>query len=195
MLSGKTVGFALTGSHCTIPEVIPEISRLVAEGVQVIPILSTSAATVDTRFGKASDLIKNLRDITGREPITTIVDAEPIGPQKLLDVLVIAPCTGNTLAKIACGITDTAVTMAYKAHLRNGRPVVIGISTNDALSGNARNIGLLLNTRNVYFVPFVQDSPEGKPRSCIADMKLIYDAVVAALEGRQLQPIILGRPS
>lgn len=188
------VGLALCGSHCSYDKVLPVVSRLTARYGSVLPILSETAANTDTRFGTAAALRALLRDLCGAEPITTITEAEPVGPKKLLDVLVIAPCTGNTLAKLAHGITDTAVLMAAKGHLRNGRPVVIGVSTNDGLSGNAANIGLLLGRKNVYFVPFRQDDPEGKPSSLIADMERIPDAVDASLLGRQLQPLLLGAP-
>lgn len=190
-LSGKTIGFGITGSHCTIPEVIPEIQRFMDEGALVIPIISESVANHDTRFGKAAEIIETLKTITGRAPIASIVDAEPIGPSRMLDVMVVAPCTGNTLAKMALGITDSPVLMAAKAHLRNERPLVIGISTNDALGANARNLAYLMNVKNVYFVPFGQDSPTTKTKSMISNMALLVDTVVAALEGRQLQPVIV----
>ena len=157
----------------------------------VIPIVSQTAASTDTRFGTASQLMEQLRQMTGREPITTIEGAEPIGPKALLDVLVIAPATGNTIAKLACGITDTAVTMAAKAHLRNGRPVVLALASNDALAAGAQNIGALLARKHYYFVPFGQDNAEKKPCSLVADFSQIPAAVVAALEGRQLQPLLL----
>ncbi|HHY97746.1 MAG TPA: dipicolinate synthase subunit B [Firmicutes bacterium] len=192
-LSGKTIGFALTGSFCTIPEVLPQVEVLVKQGAEVYPILSHNAAMCNTRFGKAAELVKRLEEITGREPICTIQEVEPIGPCAILDVLVVAPCTGNTLAKLAMAITDGPVTMAVKAHLRNGRPVVIGISTNDALSNNAKNLGILLNTKNIYFVPFGQDDPDKKPNSLISKMDLIPDAILAALEGVQLQPLLVDK--
>ncbi|HHY47363.1 MAG TPA: dipicolinate synthase subunit B [Firmicutes bacterium] len=192
-LSGKRIGFALTGSFCTIPEVLPQIERMVQEGADVYPILSYNAATCNTRYGKAADLIRRLEQITGKEPICTIPDAEPIGPKALLDVLVIAPCTGNTLAKLALAITDGPVTMAAKAHLRNGRPIVIGISTNDALGNNAENLGTLLATKNIFFVPFRQDDAIKKPNSLISDMTLIIDAVVAALDQKQLEPLLVDK--
>lgn len=192
-LSGKTIGFALTGSFCTIPEVLPQVEVLVKQGAEVYPILSHNAAMCNTRFGKAAELVRRLEEITGREPICTIQEVEPIGPCAILDVLVVAPCTGNTLAKLAMAITDGPVTMAVKAHLRNGRPVVIGISTNDALSNNAKNLGILLNTKNIYFVPFGQDDPVKKPNSLISKMDLIPDAILAALEGVQLQPLLVDK--
>lgn len=189
-LKGRTVGFAVTGSHCTLEEVMPEVQRLVTEGARVIPIVSPAVAETDTRFGTANEWIKRLQSITSEPLITSIVEAEPIGPNSLLDVLVIAPCTGNTLAKLANGITDSTVLMAAKAQLRNQKPVVLAVSTNDGLGMNAKNIGLLLNTKNVYMVPFGQDDPYNKANSLKAHMMLIMDTVLAALEGRQLQPLL-----
>ena len=157
---------------------------------QLTPIFSHSAYTIDSRFGTAKEHIHRVAEICGREPLSTIAQVEPIGPKKLLDILVIAPCTGNTLAKLSHGIADGPVTMAAKSHLRNGRPVVIAVSTNDALSGAAENIGRLLNRKNYYFVPFGQDDPEKKPNSMIAHLDLLLPATQAALEGRQLQPVI-----
>jgi dipicolinate synthase subunit B len=189
--SGIKIGFALTGSHCTIAEVLPYLDVLIGEGAEIIPILSPAARDTDSRFGKADDLYRHILDVTGREPITTIVEAESIGPKKLLDGLIVAPCTGNTLAKVAVAITDTSVTMACKAQLRNNRPVVLAISTNDGLSANARNIGFLLNRKGIFFVPFGQDAPQTKQTSLIAKMALIPDTVAAALEGRQIQPVLV----
>ncbi|MBM7854456.1 dipicolinate synthase subunit B [Desulfohalotomaculum tongense] len=190
-LKGVSVGFALTGSHCTIKETLPQVKLLVKEGADVIPIVSNALESTDTRFGRAENWIKELKAVTGREPINTITGAEPVGPKKLVDVMVIAPCTGNTLAKLAAGITDGPVLMATKAHLRNLRPVVIAISTNDGLGLNAKNLGLLLNAKNIYMVPFGQDSPAGKPNSLKANMNLILDTIEAALQGRQIQPVII----
>ncbi|MCR4402158.1 MAG: dipicolinate synthase subunit B [Firmicutes bacterium] len=192
-LAGKRVGVALTGSFCTIPEVLPEVERLVAEGAEVYPILSEKVATQNTRFGKAADIACKLEQITGKEPLCTIQEVEPLGPGKVLDALVIAPCTGNTLAKLALGVTDGPVLMAAKSTLRNGRPLVLGISTNDALGANAKNLGALLNTKNVYMIPFGQDAPESKPSSLVSDMSLMLDAIVGALEGRQIQPLLVDR--
>ncbi|HHV62312.1 MAG TPA: dipicolinate synthase subunit B [Firmicutes bacterium] len=192
-LCGKRVGFALTGSHCTIPEVLPQIENLVRQGADVVPIISSSVANVNSRFCKAADIIRKLEEITGKEPMCTITETEQLGPVAPLDILVIAPCTGNTLAKLANAITDGPVLMAAKAHLRNGRPLVIGISTNDAFGLNARNLGVLLTTKNVYFVPFGQDNPTAKPSSLIADMSLIPETVKSALDGKQLQPILIDR--
>ena len=185
------VGFALCGSYCTFERVLRVVETMAAgEEFDLIPILSENAAATDTRFGRAADHIARLEQACGRPVITTIRDAEPIGPKKLLDILVVAPCTGNTLGKLASGIADSAVTMAVKAHLRNDRPVVLAVSTNDALSGSAANIGALLNRKNYYFVPMTQDDPAGKPRSVVAKMEKIPDTVRAAMIGLQLQPIV-----
>jgi len=172
---------------------MPALADLVSRGADVFPILSEAVATTDTKFGPAAEWTEQVRSLTGRSPILTIPGAEPIGPQGLLDVLVICPCTGNTLAKLANAITDGVVPMAAKAHLRNGRPVVVAVSTNDGLGLNAKNLGLLLAVKNVYFVPFGQDNPEAKPNSLIADFGQVAATVEAALEGRQIQPLLLGR--
>ncbi len=190
-VKGLTVGFAVTGSYCTLKETMPYIQNLVDEGANVIPIMSPAVVHHDTKFGKADFWQKSMEEITSNKIISTIVDAEPIGPQKLLDIVIIAPCTGNTLAKLANGITDTAVLMAAKAQLRNQRPVVIAISTNDGLSINAKKLGILLNSRNIYLVPFGQDSPKKKARSIVAHFPFIKDTILEALEGRQIQPILL----
>lgn len=190
-LAGVKIGFALTASFCTLEPVVQQIEQFVRGGCEVYPIMTREAATVDTRYGKAQEWMERLARITGKPVMTGIVDVEPIGPQKLVDVVVVAPCTGNTLAKLANGITDGAVLMAAKAQLRNQRPVVIAISTNDGLGLNARNLGSLLNTRNIYFVPFGQDSPRNKPNSLIAKMDLLAATIVEALQGRQLQPIVV----
>ena len=178
----------MCGSFCTMGRAVAALCEMTGR-YKIIPIMSETAYSTDTRFGRAQDFIKTVAESTGEDIIHTVKGAEPIGPKKLLDCLVIAPCTGNTLAKLALGITDGAVTMAAKAHLRAERPLVLAISTNDALSGSAKNIGALLDRRNVYFVPFSQDAPQEKPRSCIADFSLIEKTVAEALEGRQLQPI------
>ncbi|MBZ4646376.1 MAG: dipicolinate synthase subunit [Petroclostridium sp.] len=191
-IKGLTIGFALTGSFCTFTKVIPEVANLVKEGVKVIPIMSENAYSIDTRFGKAQDFVQQLEEITGNQVISSISAAEPIGPKALLDALIIAPCTGNTLSKLANAVTDTSVTMAAKAHLRNLRPVIIAVSTNDGLGANAKNIGLLLNTKNIYLVPFQQDDPVHKYNSLIAKMSLIIPTLKKALDGEQIQPIILG---
>ncbi|MBE6935111.1 MAG: dipicolinate synthase subunit B [Ruminococcaceae bacterium] len=185
------VGFALCGSYCTFERVLNVVEDMAAgEEFELFPIMSETAAATDTRFGKAADHIARLEHACGRPVITSIREAEPIGPKKLFDVLVVAPCTGNTLGKLAGGITDSAVTMAVKAHLRNDRPVVLAVSTNDALAGSAANIGALLARRNYYFVPMTQDDPAGKPRSMVAKMEKIPDTIRAAMIGLQLQPIV-----
>ena len=184
------LGFAMCGSFCTFKLVLEELERL-AKDYDITPIMSQGAAFTDTRFGKAEDFRRRVAEICGREPITTIADAEPIGPRALLDVLVIEPCTGNTLGKLANGITDTPVTMAAKAHLRNGWPLVLAVSTNDALGASARNIGTLMNAKNIFFVPMRQDSPRGKPASLVADFSETAAAIKSALEGRQTQPLLL----
>ena len=186
------VGFALTGSFCTLEKTMQAMEETVKTYPQVIPILSETTAATDTRFGRAEDWREKIVSLCGHGIIETVREAEPIGPKGLLDVLVIAPCTGNTLAKLANGIADTSVTMAAKAHLRNGRPVVLAVSTNDGLAGAARNIGELLCRKHYYFVPFRQDDPAGKPTSLVADMTKVTETVTAALEGRQLQPLLLG---
>jgi len=193
MLVGKKIGFVLTGSHCTMSRVLPQVARLISEGADVTPILSPAVATSDTRYGKAAELRLQLAATTGREPWTAFTEVEPSGPKKLFDVVVVAPCTGNTLAKLANGITDTPSTMAVKAHLRNGRPVVIAVSTNDGLGANARNIGQLLNAKNFYFVPFGQDNPFEKPYSLEAKLELLTETIEQALIGRQLQPVLIER--
>ena len=184
------VGFAFCGSFCTFGQVMPQLEKLGEKGYDLYPIFSTFAASTDTRFGPASQWLQRAEKAAGRPPILTIDGAEPIGPKNLLDVVVVAPCTGNTLGKLANGITDTPVTMAVKAHLRNEKPVVLAVSTNDALGAAGRNIGQLLNCRNLYFVPMGQDAPRKKPRSVVANFSLIEEAILAALDGQQLQPIL-----
>ena len=184
------IGFAMCGSFCTHKRALEALGGLLEEGYEVLPVFSESVFETDTRFGRAEDRFREVTALCGREPIHTVVDAEPLGPAVHLDALLICPCTGNTLAKIASGITDGAVPMAAKAHLRNGRPLIIAFSTNDGLSGSAENIGRLLNRKNVYFVPFGQDDPEKKPCSLQADFTLAGAAVSAALDGRQLQPLL-----
>ncbi|HHX17980.1 MAG TPA: dipicolinate synthase subunit B [Clostridium sp.] len=191
LLDGLKIGFALTGSFCTIDKVIPEIKKIIDAGGKVVPIISHSVDKFDTRFGKAENLKKQLRDITGEEIINTVIDAEPIGPKSLLDIIIVAPCTGNTLSKIVNGITDTPVTMACKAQLRNQKPILIAISTNDALGTNAKNIGLLLNTKNVFLVPFGQDGPKNKSNSMVADFSSIMPALTEAVRGKQIQPVFI----
>ena len=184
------IGFAMCGSFCTVSRVFPVMEAL-AEDNKVFPILSAAGSSVSSRFGEADSFITLCERICNRSVIRSISDAEPIGPKKLLDALVIAPCTGNTLAKLAHGIADGPVTMAAKSHLRNGRPVIVAVSTNDALGAAAENIGKLLVRKNYYFVPFRQDDPVNKPTSMVADFTLIPQTLAAALEGRQLQPILL----
>lgn len=184
------IGFALCGSFCTYSKVFPVMKQLSLD-YQVMPIFSDAAYSVDSRFGTAEEHIAAVREICGVEPLHTIAQVEPIGPKKLLDALIIAPCTGNTLAKLAHSIADTPVTMAVKSHLRNGRPVLVAVSTNDALAGAAENIGKLLARKHYYFVPFGQDDAFGKPTSMVADFAKIPQTLEAALEGRQLQPILL----
>lgn len=190
-LTGKRIGFAITGSFCTYEMIMPVIKDLMATGAEVTPILSYNAANLDTRFMKAADFKLFLTETTGKQIVEDIIKAEPIGPKKLLDLVIIAPCTGNTLAKLALGITDTPVLLAAKSHLRNQSPVLIAISTNDALAANAKNLGLLLNTRHIYFVPYRQDNNKKKGTSIVADMDLIIDAAKSALDGKQMQPIML----
>ena len=187
----KNIGFAICGSFCTFNEVFAEIEFLKEDGYNIFPIMSENSYNFDTRFGKASDWQSLLIEITGHQIIHTIPQAEPIGPKKLLDALIIAPCTGNTLAKLASGVTDTCVTLAAKAHLRNARPLIIAPSTNDALGNAGKNIGALLNYKNIYFVPFGQDNYNGKPNSMVANFPLIRSTLEHALEGKQLQPVII----
>ncbi len=188
---GLTVGFAMTGSHCTHDEVLPQMERLVGLGADVIPIISHTVATVDSRFGTADDWKRKIESITGKTPLMTIPETEPFGPSKKLDCLVIAPCTGNTMARLANALTDGPVLMAAKAQMRNHRPVVLAISTNDALGLNAANLARLLAAKDIYFVPFGQDAPEKKPKSMVARMELIPETCLAAIDGKQLQPLIV----
>ena len=189
-LKGKNIGFAMTGSFCTFAKVFEELPRLLETGANVLPIFSQNAQSTDTRFGKAIDFIEKIENLTQNKIIKTISEAEPIGPKKLLDALIIAPCTGNTLGKLANGITDTTVTMAAKSTIRNQKPVIIAVSTNDGLGASAKNIGMLLNMKNIYFVPFNQDDPIKKEKSLVADMSQIVKTAELALEEKQLQPII-----
>lgn len=190
LLKDVKIGFALTGSFCTFTRAFKELEHLIAEGADVYPIISQSVDTIDTRFGNANDFKLKLQGLTGKSIISTISEAEPIGPKSLLDVVVVEPCTGNTLAKIANAITDTPVTMACKAHLRNNRPVIIAISTNDGLGANAKNIGFLLNMKNIYFVPFGQDDSLRKCNSLVAKMELTLPTIIEALKGKQIQPLL-----
>lgn len=184
------IGFAFTGSFCTFAKVIPELQRIASEGADIMPIVSYAVDIFDTKFGRADEWKSKIETITGKKIIRTIVDAEPIGPGTLLDILVVAPCTGNTLGKLANGITDTPVMMACKAHLRNGRPLLLALATNDSLGVNAKNLGILLNSKNVYFVPFGQDDPTKKCNSLMARFELLVPSIEHALKGRQLQPIL-----
>ena len=190
-LEGKKVGFVMTGSFCTFKKTIPQILKIKQKGGKIVPIMSNNAYNMDTKFGKAKDFIAQIEDIAEEKIIHTIVDAEPIGPKKLTDIMIIAPCSGNTIAKLANGITDTVATMAAKSHLRNNNPLVVAISTNDALSGSAENIGKLLNRKNYYFVPFKQDNPITKPRSIVFDTDYIIKTLEFALDREQIQPIML----
>ncbi len=185
------LGFALCGSFCTFERVIRVMERLSEDGYDIYPIMSENASSIDTRFGTAESFVHRIEDICGKRIINNIHDAEPIGPKKLLDVLLIAPCTGNTLAKLACGIADSAVTLAAKAHFRNERAAVLAVSSNDSLAANAINIGTLMARKNIYLVPLKQDDPEHKPRSIVAEMELIPETIRAALDGVQLQPILM----
>ncbi|HPD89420.1 MAG TPA: dipicolinate synthase subunit B [Oscillospiraceae bacterium] len=185
------LGFALCGSFCTFDKALAEMEALTAD-YEITPIFSFNAASMDTRFGPAEGFVRRAEELCGRKAILTIQDAEPAGPQKLFDIVLVEPCTGNTLAKLANAITDTPVTMVVKAHLRNSRPVVLAVSTNDALSASAVNIGRLLNTKNIYFVPMRQDNPEKKPRSLMADFTRSGPALEKALSGEQMQPILFG---
>ncbi len=188
-----TVGFAMCGSFCTYRLAFPAMEAL-AKTYTLIPIFSQTSYRTDSRFGQAQAHILRAAGICGTDPLHTLEQVEPIGPKKLLDALVIAPCTGNTLAKLANGIADTPVTMAAKSHLRNGRPILVAVSTNDALAGAAENIGRLLARKHFYFVPFGQDDPVGKPTSMVADFDAIPQALEMALAGRQIQPLLLGAP-
>ena len=185
------IGFILTGSFCTFNKVIPVIKELKEMGADILPIMSYNAYNLDTKFGKASDFINEIELITEKEILHTIQGAEPIGPKGLTDIMIIAPCTGNTIAKLANDIIDTPATMAAKSHLRNNKPLVIAISTNNGLSGNAENIGKLLNRKNYYFVPFKQDNPITKPRSLVFDFSYIPKTIEYALKGEQISPILL----
>ena len=185
----KRLGLALCGSYCTFEKLFAAVPALAAR-YELVPVMSDTAAETDSRFGRAADHIRRLMELTGRPVVTTIAEAEPLGPAEPLDALLIAPCTGSTLARLAHGLSDSSVAMAAKAHLRNGRPVVLALSTNDGLSGSAGNIAQLLNRKHYYFVPFGQDDPEKKPRSLQADFSLLGEAVEAALSGRQLQPLL-----
>lgn len=185
------IGYAMCGSFCTFSKAISEMKNLAKNGYDILPIMSHTAYTTDTRFGRAKDIIDEIEDITGKKIISTITEAEPIGPKKMCDLLLIAPCTGNTLGKLSLGITDTPVTMAAKSHLRVQRPVLLSIATNDALGASAQNIGRLLNTRNIYFVPMSQDDPVKKPNSLVSHFDMIKSCVELALSHKQCQPVFM----
>ncbi len=185
-----TLGYAFCGSFCTISQSVKALEKLISEGYTVKPIMSQIVYSTDTRFGKSNDLKQKVKDLCKSEIIHDIAGAEPIGPKNLLDAIIVSPCTGNTLAKIALGITDTPVTMAVKAHLRNNKPVILAAATNDALGASAKNLGLLHNTKNIYFVPYGQDDPHSKNNSLVCDFTLISETLKSALKGEQLQPVI-----
>lgn len=185
------VGLAVTGSFCTHERLLSQIDGWRQQGMEITPILSYNVASTDTRFGTAASFRERLVDATGHQPLLTLTDVEPIGPKKMFDVLVVAPCTGSTLGRLACGISDTPVTLAVKSHLRRSLPVVLAVSTNDALGGSMRNISLLKNTKHIFFVPMRQDDPVNKPNSLVADFSLISDTVQAAIKGLQIQPLFL----
>ena len=190
-MNNLTAGFALCGSFCTFEKTIKQIEYLKEKGIEIIPIMSFNAYSLNTRFGKASEHIAKIESLCENKIISTIEHAEPIGPKNLLDILIIEPCTGNTIAKLASGIADTPVTLAAKAHLRNDKPLLIAVSTNDALSSAATNIGKLLNCKNIYFVPMRQDDCINKPRSIVADFEKTHEAMMNALSGKQIQPIYI----
>ncbi|MGM9646652.1 MAG: dipicolinate synthase subunit B [Eubacteriales bacterium] len=183
------IGYACCGSFCTLSRALKQMEAL-SKDYELLPIVSPVVAVTDTRFGKSADFLALMEVISGKKPLTTVAEAEPLGPAIPLDALIIAPCTGNTLAKMANGITDTSVTMAAKAHLRNGRPLIIALASNDALSANLRNIGTLLERKHIYFVPMGQDDPQSKPHSMVCDFERIPETVAAALQGHQLQPLL-----
>lgn len=191
LLKQLTFGYALTGSFCTFEKSLSAMQALCKEGINVIPIMSFNAFSTDTRFGTAKDFCKRIEELCKNRIISTIADAEPIGPKKLLDLLIVSPCTGNTLGKLANGIFDTPATLAVKSHLRNERPVLIGVSSNDSLGASSKNIGTLLARKHIYFIPMKQDEPRGKPLSIVCDFERTYEAAICALLENQLQPILL----
>ncbi|OIK15332.1 dipicolinate synthase subunit B [Bacillus sp. MUM 13] len=192
-LQGKRIGFGLTGSHCTYDIVFPEIEKLVNEGAEVVPVVTSTVQHTETRFGKGEDWIERIEKLTGHHVVDTIVKAEPLGPKMPLDCMVIAPLTGNSMSKMANALTDSPVLMAAKATIRNHRPVVVGISTNDALGLNGVNLMRLMAAKDIYFVPYGQDDPLKKPNSMVARMSMIRDTIVAAINGEQIQPVIVER--
>ncbi len=185
-----TFGYALTGSFCTFERSLTQMEYILSEGIDILPIMSFNASQIDTRFGKAKDFIDTIEAMTGKRIIRTLEEAEPIGPKKMTDLMIVLPCTGNTLAKLASGIYDTPVTLAVKSHLRNQKPVLIGVSTNDALSASAKNIGALMNYKNYYFIPMRQDDFTNKPFSIVCDFERVLEAALYALDGKQLEPMI-----
>ncbi len=185
-----TFGYALTGSFCTFDRTLTQMEYILSEGIDILPIMSFNASNIDTRFGKAADFIDVIEAMTGKRVIRTLEDAEPIGPKNLTDLMIVLPCTGNTLAKLAAGIYDTPVTLAVKSHLRNQKPVLIGVSTNDALSSSAKNIGALLNYKNYYFIPMRQDDFINKPYSIVCDFERVLESAFYALDGKQIEPMI-----
>ena len=189
-LKGKKIGLGITGSFCNYSKLPTIIENLKTEGAEILPIFSLASQTYDTRFNNSEEFIEEITNLTGNKPVLTIVEAEPIGPNNLIDIMLILPCTGNTVAKLAYAITDNAVLMATKSHLRNNKPVVLGISTNDALGMGAKNIGILLNTKNFYFVPFKQDAPDKKPNSLSFNSEKVVSTLEEALDGKQIQPIL-----
>lgn len=189
-LIGKNIGVAFTGSFCTYKKSFAELEKLVEAGAQVQTIFSDAAQKIDSRFGEADGFIQRAEEITGKKPFRTIKESETVGPSAMFDLMVIMPCTGNTIAKLANGITDSPVLMAAKAHLRNERPLVLCMASNDALGMNMKNIGLLMNVKNIYFVPFSQDDPVKKPNSLVAHFELLTETVKFALAGKQLQPVL-----
>lgn len=190
-MTGLRLGFALTGSFCTFSRVLEQVRMLVAGGAEITPIMSFNAAQLDTRFGRAEDFREELESITGHAPLLTLTEVEPIGPKGLFDALVVAPCTGTTLGRLANGLSDTPVSLAVKSHLRRGRPVILAVSTNDALGASMRNIALLKNTKNIYFVPMSQDDAVNKPNSLVADFTRIEDTIAASMVGMQIQPLFV----
>ncbi len=190
-MTALKIGFAMCGSFCTFSKAIEQMENLINSGYEIIPIMSFNAYSTDTRFGKATEICEKIQNLCQRDIIHTIKDAEPIGPKKLTDIMIVSPCTGNTLAKLANAVTDTPVTMAVKSHLRQQKPVLISIATNDALGASAQNIGKLMNTRHYYFVPFKQDNPLQKPNSLVSDFSLIPSALSYAIENRQMQPVLI----
>jgi dipicolinate synthase subunit B len=192
-LNGKRIGFGLTGSHCTYDAVFPEIEKLVNAGAEVLPIVTFTVSNTETRFGKGEDWVTRIEELTGHKVIDSIVKAEPLGPKIPLDCMVIAPITGNSMSKFANALTDSPVLMAAKATLRNQKPVVLGISTNDALGLNGINLMRLMATKNIYFIPYGQDDPIKKPNSMVARMTMLSETIEAAIVGKQVQPVIVER--